>query len=99
MFNILQMIEKELLANGILIDGMSHNPFRLDFKKNESYTLEQMELAEQIAYSYLNNEDYYRQQWEQEQRRLITSEKAVGLVQLLINKGILTEQEVNEALE
>ncbi len=95
MFNILDLILKEFEKNNIKVDGIAHNPFRIDFAKNVEITEEKMQLAEDIAYEFLDNEEYHRLQWEDSQKRIITSEKAALLVQLLIQKGLMTEEEVN----
>lgn len=95
MFNILHLIEQELNKNEIFIEGMSHNPFRIDFKTNEYVSPETIDLAHSIAENMLENESQLKQEWEDQQKKIITSEKAALLVNILIQKGIMTEEEAN----
>lgn len=95
MFNILELILKELTEKGFRISGIAHNPFRIDFEPNKEMSEEDMLLAEEIAYNLLDNEEEYRLEWENQQKRIITSEKAALLVEVLINKGIMTKEDLD----
>lgn len=99
MFLIIQYIQKAVEDAGIHLHGVCYtskddNKIRLDFI-DENITQEDADRAYEIAYKVLSDQEIYRQQYEEEEAKKITPEKVQPLVDLLVAKGILTQEEIN----
>lgn len=96
-FALSTVITEKIQQAGIPINGVSYNskiedPIRIDF--TDEATDEQKSQAEAIAAECLQNKEQLQQEWEAAEASRITPEKVQPLVNLLVEKGILTEEEI-----
>lgn len=93
-FNILSTIVEQCKQRGLSIIGVAHNPFRIDFSPET--TEKQKKEAHTIATDCMAREEELRVEYETEEAKKITPEKVQPLVDLLVSKGILTQEEINQ---
>lgn len=93
-FNILSTIIEQCQKRGLSIIGVAHNPLRIDF--SPEMTEKQKKKAYGIATDCMAREEELRVEYETEEAKKITHEKVQPLVDLLVSKGILTEEEINQ---
>lgn len=92
-FNILSTIVEQCQQRGLSIMGVAHNPLRIDF--SPEVTEKQKKEAYGIATDCIAREEELRVEHETEEAKKVTPEKVQPLVDLLLAKGILTQEEIN----
>lgn len=95
-FTLSTYIHSKIEEAGIPIAGVSYNSkeephFRIDFL---DATEEQQQIAYAIADTAFNDREDLEAVFLAEQAKKITPEKVQPLVDLLVSKGILTEEEI-----
>lgn len=96
MFSLAHIITEQIQEAGIPIHGVScgQDGVRIDFK--DEATKAQRQTAEALASTAQESQESLKLAYEAAETKKFTPEKAEKLADLLVSKGILTTEEIDE---
>lgn len=90
--DIIEVIHKKCLEAGFPVVGVASSPFRLDFSPDAMQ--EQKDQAYALAHSIIENKTEELSVYIEQMPIFIVPEKVSSLVELLVQKGLLSKEEI-----